>query len=268
MLPSYLAIGAARSGTTWLASNLMCHPDVYMPVQKELHFFDRNYQNGIEWYEAFFNGRNERAIGEATPAYLYFEQIPGLIHRHMPEVKLIVLLRSPIERAYSHYWNIRAKAKKGDENYSMSFEEKIRRTPRLIEEGMYAQNLKRYLQLFRREQLLVLLYDDLKRDPRGLLRAVYDHIGVREWYENRLVEQMVNASASKVGQSALAYKLYRGMMRVGLYDMANRVDSWNRGTLPEMNPSTHAMLLEKYYLGEIRELQAMLGRDLTEWTRT
>lgn len=267
MLPNYLVIGAARCGTSWLARNLMCHPNVYMPAQKELHFFDRNYQNGIAWYEAFFRDRNEQAIGEATPAYLYFEQIPELIYRYMPGVRLIVLLRDPIERAYSHYWNIRAKAGKGDDNYAISFEDKLRRTPRLIDEGMYAQSLKRYLRLFRREQLLVLLYDDLKRDPKGLLRAVYDHVGVQTWYEEQLVEQTVNGSASKVGRSLLAYGFYRGVLRIGLYGMAKRIDCWNRGTVQEMNPSTRTMLLEKHYLAEIQELQDMLGRDLTEWTK-
>lgn len=265
MLPNYLVVGAARCGTSWIARNLMVHPDVYMPPEKELHFFDREYRRGIQWYESRFQGRAEAAVGEATPAYFYFPQIPDLIRRHMPRARLIVSLRDPVDRAYSHYWNLRAKARWGDENYWMPFEEKLRRTPRLIQEGLYATNLRRYLGRFPREQVLVLLYDDLRRDPRAFLKAVYDHLGVEPVYREGLVTQQVNGSASKLGRSRLLYKLYRGALRMRLFDTARRIDAWNRQQVNEVSPLTRAMLLEQHYHREIEELQDMLERDLKDW---
>ena len=89
-----------------------------------------------------------KAIGEATPAYLYMPQVPHLIKSRLPDVKMIVSLRNPIDRAYSHYWNLYAAAPEGDVNKRLSFEEKLEFTPRLIEEGFYDRKLSNYYTLF------------------------------------------------------------------------------------------------------------------------
>ncbi|MBA4318316.1 MAG: heparan sulfate glucosamine 3-O-sulfotransferase, partial [Flavobacterium sp.] len=138
MLPNFLIIGAARCATTWISENLSQHPDIFIPPLKELHFFDTHYEKGIAYYESYFDNRSEKAVGEATPAYLYFPNISSLIQQHLPNVKLIASIRNPVDRAFSHYLYLKAKAKIGDIDSDMiSFEDKLKVTNRLIEEGFY-----------------------------------------------------------------------------------------------------------------------------------
>jgi hypothetical protein len=267
MLPNYLIIGAARSGTSWLAKNLMLHPEVFMPTKKEIHFFDRHYEKGLEWYQRIFEGRSEKAIGEATPAYLYFPHIPSLIHEYMPNVRLIVSLRNPVERAYSHYWNLIARAGISQRYCGISFEEMIMVPPRLVEEGMYATKLKGYYQLFPRENVLILIYDDLKENPEKFLKSLYSFLGVDAGFISPLAEYKINAKSSKLGRSTALYFLYRASIKLGFYRLANLIDIINKKGLPDINIETKRELLEKYYLREISELEQMINRSLSAWKR-
>ena len=107
MLPNFLIIGAARAGTTTIYNHLKDHPDVYLPAQKrpEPHFFlkESEYARGISYYEErFFSARrDERAVGEASTSYLFGQQVPKRIRAALPGVKLICVLRNPVERAFS-----------------------------------------------------------------------------------------------------------------------------------------------------------------------
>lgn len=104
--PDFLIIGGQRCGTTTLFFYLHQHPDLYLPIGKEVHFFDLNYDLGIEWYQRLFTvdqGQNARYRGEATPYYLFHPVVPQRIAMHIPGIKLIALLRNPVDRAYSHF---------------------------------------------------------------------------------------------------------------------------------------------------------------------
>lgn len=108
MLPNFIIPEAQKSGTTALRIYLAQHPEVYI-VNKEIHFFNKNFDKGIEWYEQFFKAwKGEKAIGEKTPDYLYDGHTPQRIYEVTPDVKLIFVLRNPIDKAYFHYWyNVR-----------------------------------------------------------------------------------------------------------------------------------------------------------------
>lgn len=106
MLPNFLIVGAARAGTTSLYYYLKQHPDVFMSPKKEIDFFDvdKNFEKGLDWYERYFEGyTGQKAIGEASPLYMYLEKVPKRIAKVIPDVKLIFILRNPVDRAYSHY---------------------------------------------------------------------------------------------------------------------------------------------------------------------
>jgi hypothetical protein len=197
MLPNFLVIGAARCGTNWLDQNLRLHPDVFMPSDiKEVHFFDNKYDNGIDWYRRHFADARSIAVGEITPSYMYYADAAHRIQEHMPLVKMIAIFRNPVERAYSHYWNIVANQKSRNQNFDMTFEEKIAQNPRLITDGMYAANMEQYFELFPRDQFLLLLFDDVINEPKKLLGSVYEFIGVEDrinphkfgGYQDRTVE--------------------------------------------------------------------------------
>ena len=216
LLPDYLIIGAQKAGTTSLHAYLAAHPDVGDPVTKEVHYFDIASERGIEWYRAHFPLRSEaRLAGESTPYYLFHPAVPARVKAQLPEAKLIVLLRDPVERAFSHY------------NYEVSLgyedapdfatalgleqerlageHERILRDPgyrsfnhqhyAYLTRGYYAEQLERWLEHFPQEQLLVLSSDDLFTDPGGTVARVQGWLGMSEHIPSSLTPKTTGSYA-------------------------------------------------------------------------
>src|SRR5947208_14127778 len=102
-LPDFLIVGAMKAGTTSLAAWLRAHPDVFMPPQKEIHFFDAQWERGVPWYADQFAGAPEGAlVGEATPAYMVTTAFLDRMASVVPNARLLVVLREPVARAWSH----------------------------------------------------------------------------------------------------------------------------------------------------------------------
>ena len=268
MLPNFLVIGAPRSGTTWVEKNLREHPEVFLPKQKELHFFDTHYGEGMGYYEAHFEKWDgQKAIGEATPDYLHGEyskyDVPALIKKHLPEVKLIASLRNPVERAYSRFWNSKAHYER---NIGMSFEEKLKDRPEFIREGMYFDQLQRYYALFPRENILVLLFDDLVENPRSFMRQIYEFIGVEPEFKSTWESFKVN-QASGTGNMARSQSLYqfsRILSRLRFHALADRVRRMNSLDQPPMSFETRKILRDIYFEQNCK-LQGLIGRNLDHW---
>lgn len=163
-LPTFLGIGVARGGSTWLHALLASHPEVYMPTRrKEVRFFDRDYDFGLDWYETFFppsklTGQYQ-AIGEISPQYYRCEACPERIFKTLPKSKLIIILRHPVDRAYSHYGFFVQRR-----NYVGSFEDFLDSFPRALEHGFYSKFIERYLRYFDRSDILALLFEDAVSD--------------------------------------------------------------------------------------------------------
>ena len=175
-LPNFICIGAQRAGTTWLHNCLKEHPDVFVPQLKELHFFDRFFNKGIEFYLEYFSPENRgNAIvwGELTPNYYQEPEALKRIKDTIPDVKIIYILREPVSRAYSQYQLF-----KSSQFANMSFEEVIKTKPIVTDLSMQGKHLQRTYSLFSKEQVLVLFYDDLSNDPKTTLENVYTFIGV------------------------------------------------------------------------------------------
>jgi len=188
----FIIIGAQKSGTTSLHKYLSGHPQIWMPPEKEAPFFseDTLYEKGWEHYIAdyFYNAPKEKFWGKATPHYMVDMRVPARIAKLMPEVKLIILLRHPIKRALSHYKML---VRRGVEHraFSQAIEEsliesslKIVRTQSLLPEneerlivtnGEYGRIIEEYLKFFDKEQILILFTDDLKDNPKSVLKKVY-----------------------------------------------------------------------------------------------
>ncbi len=270
MLPNFLVIGAPRCGTTWIHTNLMAHPQVFVPPEKEVHFFDRDYEKGIAHYESAFEGwRGEPAVGESTPAYLHgaytSRDIPALIKRHLPDAKLVVSLRNPIERAYSRYWNSKAKYKK---NAALSFEQKLEDRPEFIREGFYADQLSRYYEHFPKAQILVLLYDDLIAAPRAYMSSIYAFLGVEAGFDAGIESFRAAASSGKnrLAKSRSLWLLGRALQHARLYGAADKIRKWNSRSVPRMDRETRRRLVETYWEAN-RRLERLIGRDLSAWDR-
>ena len=183
-LPNFICLGAAKSGTTTLHDILRQHPEIYVPAFKEPHFFDipENYKNGIDWYQKnYFKNANKKVIAEFTPSYFFDKEAPERIFNNLgPEVKFVVLLRHPVDRAYSHYLH-----SKRDEHEELDFVESLNqeedRLSRYIEnkdylsylrnsyisQGLYGDMVERYLKYFKLENFMFIHFEKeflLKRD--------------------------------------------------------------------------------------------------------
>lgn len=163
-LPNFLGIGVPRAGTTWLHRMLLSHPEVYMPSRrKEVRFFDRYYERGLEWYESFFcpseQANRYRAIGEISPQYFDCEACPKRIASTLPDSKLLFMLRHPVDRAYSQYGLFVQRR-----NFRGSFEEFVAAKPRALQKGFYSRYLKRYLNYFDQSKILCLLFENTVGD--------------------------------------------------------------------------------------------------------
>ena len=201
-LPSVLILGTQKGGTTSLFNYMVQHPDVLAPLSKEVHYFDLNYERGPTWYRARFPYTYQLRTGtsitlDASPYYLVHPLVPQRAAQQLPEVKLIALLRDPVDRAFSHYQH---EIRGGRE--SLSFPEAIAaEAERLAGEekrlrddpgyysynhhrysyllrGQYIEQLRRWMERFPRAQLLVLQSEWLFRDPAAASSAVYQFLGL------------------------------------------------------------------------------------------
>jgi len=195
-LPDFLLIGEMKCGTTTLWDLLTQDERIFAPREKELHFFS-SYSffgaSGLRWpgniagYASNFVGVAEnQKIGEATPNYLFDPLACRRIREVIPDVRLVVILRDPVDRAWSHYWH---EVDRGVED--LSFEEALKAEPErlnrdydsrqrysYVARGRYIENLQRFEQTFSREQLCVVFLDDLRRDLVGTICRVWQHLGL------------------------------------------------------------------------------------------
>jgi hypothetical protein len=158
--PTFLGIGVPKAGSTWVCEILGSHPEVLMASRKEVHYFDRNFEKGPDWYARFFaSEKAHSAAGEFTTHYLFDERVPSRI-RTVPSVeRLLLLLRNPVERAISHY-RFRCQV----DNFRGTFSEFLSGYPEAVDWGRYASHLAPWLDEFERERILILVYEDAVRD--------------------------------------------------------------------------------------------------------
>jgi Sulfotransferase domain len=215
-LPDFLIIGTKRGGTTSLFKYLIQHPEVapiFPSVQgiKDVRFFDSNFGKGAVWYRSHFPLRLHRlyaervrkrrlVAGESTPYYLFHPHAAGRAHQVVPHARIIVLLRNPVDRAYSHY---KDEVKTGRE--TLTFEEATQREPvrlrseweRILEDpsyysfelehhsylahGIYEDQLKRWLSAFSPDQVAIFRSEDFYADPANVYRQVLTFLGLAPW---------------------------------------------------------------------------------------
>jgi Sulfotransferase domain len=179
-LPDFLGIGAQKAGTSWLHENLKPHPGVFVPEEKELHFFDQHFEQGLESYSRKFESAGARVKGEITPAYgiLRSHQI-GLIRHLMPRLKIIFLMRNPIDRAWSQAL-MNLAVQPGRPVASLTDQEIIShfQSDRSRMRGDYESILKNWLSHFDRRQVFTAFFEDISTRPKELLSDVFQFLGL------------------------------------------------------------------------------------------
>ncbi|MCW2544953.1 MAG: sulfotransferase [Frankiales bacterium] len=268
-LPDWAILGAPRAGTTTLASWLNRHPEGFVPPAKEVSYFDLYFDRGPQWYADQFSGATQRQRwGDATPGYLYSEIALDRLALAAPQARLIVLLREPAERVWSHYTYNRAL---GLEPRSLARALAAERrdptnAPWRLPIGYlgcsrYARRLESVVRRFDREQLLVLMFDDLRRDPTATFAAACRHLGI----DSSVAPPDAEAhNAGRLPRSALAQ---HGLMRVRAgrlpWHLGPRLARLNTkpGGYPPM-PADVAADLKAEFAGDNRALVRWLGREL------
>jgi hypothetical protein len=270
--PSFLIIGEMKCGTTSLADWLRGHPDVFMSEQKELHFFDLNWSRGLDWYRAQFDHPgSQRLTGEATPHYLYERDARARMAEALPGSRLIVILRDPVSRAYSHYWHNRTRGRE-----PLSFEAALEAEPARIsssdphdrirysylDRGHYARHLAEVYRHYPRERVLIVQLSEMNRDPVSTFKSVCRYLGVRD-----------DAASPEVGASKNRFVRYRSvrLREFGMHapkPISKLVSKLNAisATYPPMSPATRARLTDLFRPSNA-ELGKMIGQDLSSWDR-
>lgn len=192
--PDFLIIGCQKSGTTALKYYLAQHPDIWCP-KDELHFFDQRYKKGMNWYLSQFD-RPEKVVGEKTPAYVFFKHIPKQIYQMKPDIKLIVLLREPVSRAYSEYMMLHLKGVMPFPFEHLVFNSKgeVDKERVCIRRGLYAEQLKNVYKYFNKNQVLVLKAEDLKTDKQKTLNKVFKFLDIGLFIPHDMTNQHIGGS--------------------------------------------------------------------------
>jgi hypothetical protein len=279
--PNLFVVGVVRGGTTSLWGYLEQHPEIFMSPVKEPHFFTKAGQRRAPLYASedaylgLFAEATEPLRGEASASYFADAASAEAIKAVSPDAKILVALRDPVERAYSHYWHAVSNGQETRTFAAAVRDELAGRRPEgaepYVRRGFYTESLRRYLSLFG-ENVRVVFLDELSRSPAQTLRGVFEFLGVEPEVADRLVVERRNAFRLPRGRVAAR------ILRSNLFRRAGRrltpsrsraaVESllFTRTERPAMDAEVR-QLLAGVYASDQEELQATLGRPLP-WARS
>jgi hypothetical protein len=254
-LPDYLVAGAQKSGTTSLWAYLSEHPNVEPPMTKEMSFFDRHYHRGMGWYRMHFPLESENAArpsnkktqtGESTAYYMFHPLAPQRIAQALPDVKIILMLRNPVDRAFSHY---QLKVVRNRE--PLSFEEAIAAEPERLSgehekilangryysaahdrhsylaRGIYAEQILRWQQWIPPERLLILESGEFFRNTEQIFAQVLQFLGLPQWKPSQFGNRFPGRYQERMHEATRAQLIeYFRPHNERLYQLLGRQFDW------------------------------------------
>lgn len=299
-MPNFLVLGAGKAGTTAFYNYLGQHPQIYQSPVKETNFFalegeKANFRGpgvqerinsysvtNIEDYRALFERvADEVAIGEASPLYLYSPRAPGRIRYHVPDAKLIAILRDPAQRAYSAFTHMIRDSREPFDDFFRALEEEEARIEgnwpwiwHYKRVGFYHEQLSRYFDVFDRRQIKVCLYEDLNTSPASTFREVFRFLGVDESFvpDISIRYNQGGAPKNKIVHSFLTKpnpikSAIKPLIPSGPRNrMVTRLRNRNLHINPGIPQEARRQLVEAYR-EDIMKLQTLIGRDLSNWLR-
>lgn len=189
--PQFIVIGAHKCGTSWLFNCLYEHPEILLKDKIDYFYAARKKGYGLDWYQNQFKIKNtfKKIKGELSTVYFFSENSAKAIYDHNPNIKLIVTLRNPIERSYSHYLQ---EIKMGAISKDTSFEAAIYQVPNLLNWGHYKQHYEAYARLFKQEQIHLILFDDIQTNSKTVIKALYSFLNVNPGFRPKSVNKKIN----------------------------------------------------------------------------
>ena len=285
-LPNFAIVGAMKTGTTTIAEAIGAHPEGFVPERKEVHFFDadKHWRNGLDWYrEVFAEAGGAKAIGDATPLYMFYPEAVQRMAGVIPDARLIVCVRNPIDRAYSHYLHYFQRAARESRSFEQAVEEELaagapapeavtehplQGDPRYLAQGRYLEQIETLERHYPRERIHVVMLDDLGRDPAGTFRAVCRFLGIDDG--------AIPENATRAANAHIEFRpvwLWRRLQSRRVLDrLPQRPTHWfvkhfmMREAVP-YDPVSGAVRerLREYYDPHNAALAHRLGRDLSHW---
>jgi hypothetical protein len=272
-LPNFIVIGAMKAGTTSLYTYLGSHPQVFMSAIKEPEFFVAERNHSLDWYKGLFDEAGDAAaIGEASTDYSKYPMWKGVPERLaalLPDVKLIYLVRHPIQRLLSHYRHLLERREVDSPPEVALLED-----PMFVDHSRYAMQIDQYFQFFPRESLLVLKSEDLRADRDVTMRRVYRFLGVDPEWRDPSFDHEFHLGAEKIGTRASIRRLreipaYRALsarvpsrVKVGL----ERHTPLVKGRLRETRVDRKVLIeLEKRVREDVARLHAWMPPSFDGW---
>ena len=292
ILPNFMCIGATKSGTTTLCDILRKHPDIFIPSYKEPHFFDSPiiYEKGVDWYSNtyFSKGKTKKCIADFTPSYLFEKKAPNRILRELgSNIKFIVILRNPVDRAYSQYLHS-VRDEREDLTFINALENEKKRLSHInedtnyllklrisyISQGLYGEMIENYLRSFSKDNFLFLSFEDeLIKDTKNTIFKVLNFLEV----DNKIALDFNIRSnmASKVRFKWLMRfmqksGLWRNIIRKSIYSfkwrqiIKNKIHRLNIVSFtPEpLTQEIRKKIYKDYFQQDIKKLENILGKKM------
>ena len=292
--PNFIIIGAMKAATTSLYTYLKQHPDVFMTTIKEPMFFN-NFETTTnfklqgrktkqittfeEYYSLFEGVKNEKAIGEASPFYIFNEDCPQLIHKHLPDIKIIAVLRQPVARAYSNFLHTRRADREPISDFEIAFNKEEERKAENWSplyyykgKGYYAEQLERYYTLFPEENIKILLFENLVQNPVGTSQEIFEFLNV----DNTFVpdtSKKANVSGTPKGIFGWLIMKLRYYYLIPNIQFSNYLptfiiqflfkSAYNKAE--PLNKEVTKRLTQKFYKKDILILEKLISKDLQHW---
>lgn len=270
-----------KSGTTALHDTLKRHPGVFMPRRKkEIHFFseDENFRMGLEWYSRFFEAAPDGSmVGQTCPEYLFSSDAPLRILQHLPDIRLIFVLRDPVDRAWSHHWhNLRKGYGTPDFLSNLAFEQALgprsswedRKRWGLVAKGQYFAQLNNFIRVIGRDQILLISSQRMKSEPQSEFDRICDFLGLDRMGLGSITGSSGFAQSNEGNWTPRFLRLHR--LRPRLFrvnrEWAERLDRWNQKPFhaPQLTDAMRAELWKRFEKDAL-SLSAEWRFDINDW---
>lgn len=268
---SLFHLGPPKTATTWLYHCLREHPEICAPQGDTIHYFSMHFARGEEWYHERFTPKDgEHLLFDPTPSYICSPRAPERIAAYNPEARLIVCLRHPIDRAYSHYWHL-----KKNDLVRRPFRDALSHYEcyaTWVEHGFIGIGLERVLAEFDRDQLLVLDFMALNEHPEREFQRILDFAGISVEFVASALHKKVNVAGPKKGIFSRARaKLIRAVFGDDRINASteSRFMKWLSGKREYLDGIDNQTRVELLDLAEpeIQRIEELLGMDLRHWRR-
>ncbi len=302
MYPSFIIIGSTKCASSSLHNYLGQHPEIYTSKVKETGFFSLHYERGPDYYTSYFKeGVNKKIIGESTPTYCFLPYVAPRIRNLLPEAKLIICLRNPLDRAFSSWlmktglgtetlpfdismdicikkldYTKKMLAGKDGEKYwiennnNHSAKDELRPRTYIIG-GLYSEMIKHYLQFFPAEQLKIIFFDELTKDLNGQLSEIFGFLGADPGFivpDKESVNFYFDRKITKSVVNLLGQKAGRAVMDFIPKTLKDRIKKRMKRIDPPKLSMTDRVKYWECFKEDVTELEKMLGKDLSHWNPT